>query len=373
VNRGIFVKLKIPENRKIAPFLVFYIITSSQIGLGVLGFQRIIAKDAGTDSWISIIIGGILLQILMICIYKMLNIVKGDWYDVHAFIFGEKISKIFSLLLAIYACFKMITVLRGYIEIVQVWMFHTFNTFKFGLAFLLLSVYIVYGGFRTIVGINVFSMIILFLVMPLFLYTVPYANPSFLKPVFSHSLGEIFKAVIGISYSYMGYEIILFIYPFLKEPAKSKKWAHFALLFTTLFYLYIAILTFMFFPVEAIDQLIWASLNMWKIIEMPFVERFEYIGIATWFVIMLPKVCLYLWISGQMLKRSFDVRLRTSIPIIASLCLIVLPFMENRTQIHSAIDFVSQIDLYLTGIYIPILFICVLIVWKVKKRGKTSN
>ena len=243
-------KLKVPENRKIAPFLVFYIITSSQIGLGVLGFQRIIAKDAGTDSWISIIIGGILLQILMICIYKMLNIVKGDWYDVHAFIFGEKISKIFSLLLAIYACFKMITVLRGYIEIVQVWMFHTFNTFKFGLAFLLLSVYIVYGGFRTIVGINVFSMIILFLVMPLFLYTVPYANPSFLKPVFSHSLGEIFKAVIGISYSYMGYEIILFIYPFLKEPAKSKKWAHFALLFTTLFYLYIAILTFMFFPVE---------------------------------------------------------------------------------------------------------------------------
>src|SRR5690606_21171189 len=126
-------------------------------------------------------------------------------------------------------------------------------------------------------------------------------------------------------------------------------------------------------PVEAIDQLIWASLNMWKIIEMPFVERFEYIGIATWFVIMLPKVCLYLWISGRMLKRSFDVRLRTSIPIIASLCLIVLPFMENRTQIHSAIDFVSQIDLYLTGIYIPILFICVLIVWKVKKRGKTSN
>ena len=68
------------------------------------------------------------------------------------------------------------------------------------------------------------------------------------------------------------------------------------------FYLYIAILTFMFFPVEAIDQLIWASLNMWKIIEMPFVERFEYIGIATWFVIMLPNVCLYLWISGQMLK-----------------------------------------------------------------------
>jgi spore germination protein AB len=371
--RGIPVKLNVPENRKIAPFYIFYIVTSAQIGMGVLGFQRIIAKDAGVDGWISVIVGGIIVQILMFMIYQILNKVNGDWYDIHAYIFGEKLSKVFSLLLLIYACFKTITVIRGYVEIVQVWMFPEFSSFWFGLAGLLLVVYVIYGGFRTIVGLNVFSMIILFLIMPLYLYTVPYASPSFLMPVFDHSLGEIFNGVKGMSYSYMGYEIMLFVYPFLKEPAKSRKWAHLGLLFTTCFYLYLALLTFMFYPEEVLDSLIWASLNMWKIIEMPFVERFEYIGIATWFIVLLPNVCLYLWVAGQMVKRSFAIRLRTSVPIIAGLCLIVIPLLENRTQVHSFIDFTGQIGMYLNAIYIPFIFICVFIAWKVKNREKKSN
>ena len=129
----------------------------------------------------------------------------------------------------------------------------------------------------------------------------------------------------------------------------------------------------MFYPEEVLDSLIWASLNMWKIIEMPFVERFDYIGIATWFIVLLPNVCLYLWVAGQMVKRSFAIRLRTSVPIIAGLCLIVLPLLENRTQVHHFIDFTGQIGMYLNAIYIPFIFICVFIAWKVKNREKKSN
>ena len=90
-------KLNVPESNKIAPFLVFYIITSAQIGVGVLGFQRIVAKEAGADGWISIIIGGIILQLFMILIYKILKIVDGDFFAIHSFVFGEKVSKIVSL------------------------------------------------------------------------------------------------------------------------------------------------------------------------------------------------------------------------------------------------------------------------------------
>ncbi|WP_448897023.1 hypothetical protein [Cytobacillus pseudoceanisediminis] len=37
----------IPDRLKISPFLVFYLIMSMQIGIGVLSYQRVIAKDAG--------------------------------------------------------------------------------------------------------------------------------------------------------------------------------------------------------------------------------------------------------------------------------------------------------------------------------------
>ncbi|MBR8646306.1 GerAB/ArcD/ProY family transporter [[Brevibacterium] frigoritolerans] len=32
---------------------------------------------------------------------------------------------------------------------------------------------------------------------------------------------------------------------------------------------------------------------------MPFVERFEYIGIATWVLVLVPSVCLYMWVSAR--------------------------------------------------------------------------
>lgn len=362
-------KLPVPENKKIAPFLVFYIVPSSQIGLGALGFQRMIAKDAGTDGWISVIIGGILLMLLMMIIYKMLEMVNGDLFDVHSFVFGEKISKFLSLIFILYFGLKTITVLRGYIEIIQVWMFPELQTFWFGLAFFLLVIFIVYGGFRMIVGFSVFSLFILLFITPLFLFTIPYAEPLYLFPILSHSLSEIFNGVAHMSYTYLGFEIILFIYPFLKAPKKSKKWALFGLLFTTCFYTYLAVLTYMYYPESALEKIIWASLSMWKIIEMPFIERFEYIGIAAWFIIILPHICYYLWISSRLFKQSFSVRQKITVPIFAALCLIVMSLFLNRKQINTFIELTGIIGLYLTFIYLPILFIFVLIARKVKQRA----
>ncbi|NCU18488.1 GerAB/ArcD/ProY family transporter, partial [Pallidibacillus pasinlerensis] len=243
------------------------------------------------------------------------------------------------------------------------------QTFSFGLAFFLLVIFIIYGGFRTIVGFSVFSLFILLFIIPLFLYTIPYAKPLYLSPILSHSPGEIFNGVVRMTYSFLGFEIILFIFPFLKAPKKSKKWAFYGLLFTTCFYTYLAILTYMYFPEKGLEKIIWASLQMWKIIEMPFVERFEYIGIAAWFIIILPNVCYYLWISSRLFKQSFSVRQKVTVPIFACLCLIAMSLFTNRNQINMLIDTTAKAGLYLTYIYLPILFILVLIARKVKKRA----
>lgn len=125
----------------------------------------------------------------------------------------------------------------------------------------------------------------------------------------------------------------------------------------------------MYFPEKGLEKIIWASLQMWKIIEMPFVERFEYIGIAAWFIIILPNVCYYLWISSRLFKQSFSVRQKVTVPIFACLCLIAMSLFTNRNQINMLIDTTAKAGLYLTYIYLPILFILVLIARKVKKRA----
>jgi spore germination protein AB len=358
----------VPDNKKITPFLVFFLVHSMQIGVGILGFQRFITKSAGYDAWISIIITGLFIHIIMWMIFKMLNTANGDMITIHTFVLGNKIGKLISSVFILYCCLFMVTVLRSYIEIIQVWMFQELNTFWFALVFLLLVIYIVNGGFRTVAGIAFFSVVLPFYITVLLIVTVPYSDFTNMLPIFDHSVKELLLASRDMSFTVLGFETILFYYPFIQEPKKSKKWAHFGLLFTTIVCVYFAILTFAYFSEEQLQKNVWPTLAMWKIIQFPFVERFEYIGIANWSLVILPNVCTCLWCASRLAKRLFSIRQKTSVPAIAFLCLIATSFLTTREQINALTDMTAKIGFYFNLIYIPLLFIGTIIVKKVKNR-----
>lgn len=360
--------MSIPENKKVSPFLVFFIINTMQFGIGVLGFQRIIAKYAGYDGWISVIITGIGIHILLWMMYKMLKIVDGDIVSIHSFVFGKTIGKILSAFFIIYFSLLTVMVLRTYIEIVQVWMFPTLETFWFALVFLAVVVYANFGGFRTITGIAFFSIVLPSYILAIFLFTIPYSEFDNMLPIFEHSIKDILTASKNMSLTVIGFETLLVFYPFIKEPEKSKKWGHLAILYTTFLCLYLTVLTFAYFPEKQLQLNIWPTLTMWKIIAMPFVERFEYIGIANWCLVILPNACISLWCASHIAKRLFSFTVRKTVPILALLCLIGTSLLFTRTQINFLSDLVSNVGFYLTFGYIPLLFISTLIAKKVKKK-----
>lgn len=86
---------KIREPFLVSHFIVFFLIHSMQLGVGVLGFQRIVAKSAEQDAWISIVIAGLGVHVLIWMIYKILDKSGGDVTDVHREIFGKWIGGVF--------------------------------------------------------------------------------------------------------------------------------------------------------------------------------------------------------------------------------------------------------------------------------------
>lgn len=146
----------IPEYIKFSPFLIFFLIQSMQISLGILGFQKFIALFAGYDAWLSVIIAGVTMNIIMWFMFKQLELVNGDMCDIHWTIFGKWLGNLINILIAIYFLWYAITILRNYIEFVQVWMFPNLSNFWFAAGYLLLCIYIIHGGIRTIVGIAFF-------------------------------------------------------------------------------------------------------------------------------------------------------------------------------------------------------------------------
>ncbi|MBD8071487.1 GerAB/ArcD/ProY family transporter [Bacillus sp. PS06] len=358
----------IKDRFKISPYLVFFIISTNQLGIGALGFQRVISKAAGHDSWMAIILAGLSVHVILFMMYRMLEASEGDIISIHSRTFGKWVGTVMSMIFLIYLLAQSTVVIRTFLEVIQVWVFPEMNIWIFTIYLLLLVTYIIFGGFRVITGICFFSIVLPAYLFLTIVFPLEFANFRNLLPILDHSALEIAQATKGMSLSIIGFEILLVIYPFIMNPKKSKKWAHLGVVYTTLIYLILGVTALMYFSMVQLDKQIWATISMWKIVEMPIVERFEYIGIASWMFIILPNICLSLWGSSRLIKRIFHIRQKYSIWILCVIVLVTSGMLTNRTEINMLLNYYSKVGLYLIYLYIPCLYFLSMIVNKVRVR-----
>ncbi|PGL72573.1 GerAB/ArcD/ProY family transporter [Bacillus sp. AFS055030] len=355
------------RRQQVSPYLLFFIITSSQIGVGVLGFQRIIAKDAGYDAWISVLIAGVFVHVVLWFMFKLLSNAKGDIIDAHTQLFGKIVGSFFSLIILLYFIVAAISVLRLYIEIIQVWMFPTIQTWLLGIIILLLCYYIISGGFRVVVGMAFLSGIFTAVLYTL-LFHLPhkYIHIDNIFPILDHSFIDLMKSAKQSNYTMAGFEILLMVFPFIRNANSCQKFAQWGVGFSTLIFTLSAFTTFLLLSEKQIEHIIWSRIYIAKLIQFPFIERFEYILISTFLIKVISILTLLLWSSSRGIKLIFKWKQKYVLIIISLVIIIVCQFLESRNEINSFTDYTSKISLCLFYIYIPILSI----IYMFKKSGK---
>jgi spore germination protein (amino acid permease) len=345
-----------------------YIIVSMQLGVGALGFQRIIAKDAGYDAWISVIGAGLVTHIFVWIIYKICEAVEGDVIYANVYVYGKIIGNCINTVFILYFIMTCSAVLGELIEIIRTWMFLDLSPFWFASVYLLLGIYIVFGGFRTVAGISFFGKIIPSYLVFSFVFALKYGDFSNLLPIFDHSFSQLLKSGYSMSLSYLGFEVLLFFYPFIKKPEKSKKWVHISLFATTCIYTGLAIISFAYFPPKLLERSIWPTLEMWKIVRLPFVERWEYLGMANWALLILPNVAILLWAASRGTKLVYHLSQRKAVIFIALLCLMIVVQIPTHERMNFVLNLDSYVGFALAFLYPPILYLSLLIKKKVKSK-----
>ncbi|MFE1245579.1 GerAB/ArcD/ProY family transporter [Fictibacillus sp. NPDC058756] len=368
---------KIKEIFLVSPFLVFFLVHSEQIGVGVLGYQRVIAKYAGYDSWISVIIAAIFVHILIWMIYYVLDNGGGDIVTIHKTLFGGMLGNIFNIALVLYFLLWSITVLRTYIEVVQVWMFPTLKTWTIAVVFLLLTYYVVSAGFRTVAGVCFLGVVIPLGLIFLLIYPLEYTHFSNLLPLFDERLKDYLTATKNMMLSYLGFETLLVFYPFIKNAKKSQKFAHHANIFSFMMYLLVTLFSFAFFSQEQLARNIWATLSMVKIVQVSFVERFDFVFVSMWCLVILPNITLAIWCSSRVAKLMLNIRQHVALIILLGIVLLACIFLDTRFKINMLNNYTNIIGFYLAISYIPFLFVMTFIKKKIKKKrtnnGQTSS
>ncbi|RYG71519.1 spore gernimation protein GerB [Lentibacillus lipolyticus] len=355
---------------KVSSFFVFFLITAAQIGIGVLGFQRIISEYAGHDAWMSIIVAALAISGVIWLMYRMLgHHEEGDIIGIHRFTFGKWLGGLLSVLFAAYLVLLATVVLRTYVEIIQVWMFPHINVWALLLLILPLVYYIISVEFRTVVGVCFLGVVYpSFLLLTLF-FPLKYAEPTNIMPVMDHSMIEIIQSSSLAILEFMGVSALLVFYPFIRDAAKSQKFAQLGNGATMLVYLAICIVSYLYYNQQELTDVIWATLGFWKIIELPFMARFEYFGISTLFFSILPNIALFTWASARTLDRTFHAGHKKMALLVITILFLVCVGMTDRMGVNIINDVAGKMGLVVLFVYVPLLFLLNVVRRKVKKNG----
>ncbi|RJS60207.1 GerAB/ArcD/ProY family transporter [Bacillus sp. PK3_68] len=356
------------EDKKVSPYLAFYIVNSMQLGVVALSFERFIAKEAGHDAWISVVIAGFAIGIILWMTYQIVIKGENDITVIHRDLFGKWLGGLLTLLVLAYMILIFVVIMRSYIEVIQVWMFPHLQTWYMGLILSVLVYLYFVGGFRVMVGLCVIGFFMTIPLLLLKIFPLRHAHLSYILPVMEHSPAELLAGAKQMAIIFTGFEIILFCYPFIKQAARSQKWAQLGSAFSTFIYLLAALVSLLYFSEGQLERTIWPTLTLWKIADFPFVERFEYAGIAIWLFVMLPNLCLYMWAVTRGIKQLFSIQQKKSVIPLLFLAICASSLIQTGVQIRHFNTFVDWISFYFIFAYIPFIYFFQLICKKMRRK-----
>lgn len=352
-------------------FYVFFIIGSVQIGVGVIGAPRLIFEKAGHDAWISILLSFIFVLIVAFAmLYILRQYENADILGIQYDLFGGFINKLFGTIYIIHFATEIFSILITYIEIIKVFIFPDSSSLILGTMLLILIIYSCLGGLRVIVGVT----FLFFFLSHWIIFLLPEAMTKMnffnFLPVMDRGIIDIIEGAKSTAYTFMGFEILFFLYPFIQNKENIRKPFVLALFYSAFFVLLVTVVTIGFFSAEQIQRRIWPVFHLFKIQTSPLIERFDYIVVAEWMMMTIPTMVLLMWGITYTAQRLYKIPNKVSLYGTSVLLLILLPFFTTRNQINSFTDIVQQSGIWITYIYPLIL---VPLIWIKKKRRKKKK
>jgi spore germination protein AB len=170
----------------------------------------------------------------------------------------------------------------------------------------------------------------------------------------------------------IGFELLLFFYPYVKDKKKVLKYSLFAILYTTFLYFVVTFVSIGFFSDMTLKKTIWPVLSMFKIVRIPNLERFEFIAVSYWMLVILPNICLYFWAATRGIKRVFGYKHRKSIYLFAVLLWGCNFFIDQRIEMNTFTDKVSTVSFGLVFLY-PAFLLSIVFIKKIIKKQKGGS
>lgn len=286
------------EGKQISLMQFILLIHGVQMGVGILTLPREVAEKAGTDGWISIILGWIISTVCSLLIIQIMQKQpNGTILDLLSVYFGKWGGKIGAVIIALYFAFFTFVMFTREALFIQAWILPR-TKFVFLIILLSIPTYLLARNNIQILGrysVTVFFMTI----WTIFLFLIPMKEGQFLNllPVIKEGWLPIMRAVKTTIFSYLGFEIVFFLYPFLQKKQSASIGVVIANTLTMFAYLIVTIVAFTFFSPDEIAKYNEPTITILKVIEFQFIERLEVVLFSFYLFVMSTTVVPLMFMS----------------------------------------------------------------------------
>ena len=358
--------MDVTKKKVLNGYHVIFLIQNIMIGMGLLSISNSLSPVGYSQWWFPILFGIIANITLIPMIWLALQYRDDDLFDIHEKLLGKWISKILNSFLIIYATILFAAVIQNYLELIQIAILPERTITGHLLVIILLTVFIVKGGIKSLARFCILTFFIALGMVYFLRWGMVGGEISHLLPLFNFTGTEFWEATKKSYHSMVGYELLMFFFPYIREPEKAFKHASFGIWITSIVYLSVTTVAVMYFSEWQIEHSLFPILKLFQAVDLSFIERIDKIGITFWVFLILTTASAYLWVA----KKGVDsVRNKSSqyhIYAVAILTYIIinLPISQVMKKTLYENSFYASYALILWPIFLCIIHLI---------RGKTNE
>lgn len=275
------------ESNQITSLQFIFLIHGMQVGVGVIAMPSVLAGISGTDGWIAIFggwIGSVLASLAMIQVMKKYP--GGTVIHLVRHYFGKWSGTLMTIIFAVYMILFAYLIFNRMALLIKTWIMQQSYTYVLMLLFVVPAFIVVKGGVRSL-GRFAEVVIMSTIWMPfILLYVLTDAYWVHLLPILKEGWMPVWHSVGSTILSFLGFESILFFYPYLENKKSASASVVIANTMTLAVYLFVTIICFVVYSPDEITQYQEAPLSVSKIIEFRFLERFDIIFLSVYVILI---------------------------------------------------------------------------------------
>ncbi len=358
-------------NNQISSAQLLFIIFQTQVGVGVLSLSANLYSEAGKDGWITLLLAGIGFEIIIFIIYFLSKRFSSSTiYEYASKVVGRPIGLLISIGYIAFACVTAILVMELFDTAIQKWVLFRTPSWAILMLLAITGTYLALGKLKVI---GRFDQFVSFLTIPLVImvaYTLKEADLRYILPIGQQGLGPILKSIPQGFFSMIGFEMALFVFPFLQNKGKA------ALISLTLsniaattFYSFLTFSTYVMLSPKQLKILPEPIIYVLKGTSFHLVDRVDLLFLSIWTVAVLTSFVSYLYIAAIGVKHLTKRRNKKWPVIITSLAIFMLSILPHDSYTIETLSSYHAKASYIFVFGIPTVLLIVSILLKKKEEA----